>query len=52
MLKVRNAEPGDFSKIMQIYRYAQDSMIQSGNPSQWGHSYPGQIKYDLYAQKE
>ena len=25
---------------MEIYRYAQDYMIRSGNPNQWGHFYP------------
>ena len=25
---------------MEIYRIAQDYMIQSGNPDQWGHFYP------------
>ncbi len=26
---------------MEIYRTAQDFMIASGNPNQWGRSYPG-----------
>ena len=40
MLKVRNAAAADMGQIMEIYRYAQDYMIQSGNPTQWGHFYP------------
>ena len=42
MLKVRKATAADISKIMAIYRYAQDYMIRSGNPNQWGHFYPKQ----------
>ena len=37
MLNVRNAEIADLEQIMKIYRYAQDYMIESGNPTQWGH---------------
>lgn len=40
MLSLRNATPDDFEQIMEIYRYAQNYMIQAGNPTQWGHSYP------------
>ena len=40
MLRVREATEADHAKIMSIYRCAQDFMIQSGNPTQWGHSYP------------
>ena len=40
MLRVRNAEAADFEQILHIYRFAQDYMIQSGNPNQWGHFYP------------
>ena len=35
-MKVRNADSKDFEKIMKIYKYAQDYMIQSGNPTQMG----------------
>lgn len=35
MLNVRNAEIADLGQIMKIYRYAQDYMIESGNPTQW-----------------
>ena len=37
MMNVRIADLKDFEKIMKIYKYAQDYMIQSGNPTQWGH---------------
>ena len=40
MLHVRKATESDHTIIMSIYRYAQDYMIQSGNPNQWGHFYP------------
>lgn len=40
MLSVKNAEISDLEQIMKIYRYAQDYMIESGNPTQWGHFYP------------
>lgn len=35
MMNVRIADFKDFEKIMKIYKYAQDYMIQSGNPTQW-----------------
>ena len=49
MLNVRNAEIADLEQIMKIYRYAQDYMIESGNPTQWGHFYPDAdlIKSDI-----
>ena len=40
MMYVKKADASDFSRIIEIYRYAQDYMIQSGNPDQWGHFYP------------
>ena len=40
MLKIRNAELSDLGRILEIYRYAQDFMIKTGNPTQWGRSYP------------
>lgn len=36
MLNVKNADMADFEQIMNIYKYAQDYMIKSGNPAQWG----------------
>ena len=40
MLRIRNAIASDFERIMEIYEFAQDYMIRSGNPTQWGHFYP------------
>ncbi|WP_242879386.1 N-acetyltransferase [Butyrivibrio sp. INlla16] len=49
LLSVSTASEHDFNRIMEIYRYAQDYMIRSGNPSQWGHAYPEaeMIKADI-----
>jgi len=43
MLNLRNATDADFGEIRRIYSFAQDHMIQSGNPTQWGHSYPDAV---------
>ena len=40
MLYVRNGQSADFDRLMEIYRYAQDFMIRTGNPTQWAHEYP------------
>lgn len=40
MLDIRNAVADDLEQIMNIYKYAQDYMIRTGNPTQWGHFYP------------
>lgn len=49
MLSVRTATENDFDRIMEIYRYAQDFMIRTGNPNQWAHVYPDPslIKSDI-----
>ena len=39
-MHIRNAETDDLNEIMGIYKIAQDFMIESGNPNQWGHFYP------------
>ncbi len=39
-MNIRTAAPADYDRIMEIYRIAQDYMIESGNPNQWGHFYP------------
>ncbi len=51
MLQIRKAVLEDIDTIMQIYRKAQDFMIESGNPDQWGHSYPQEkmIRKDIEA---
>ncbi len=40
MLQIRKAVEPDLERIMEIYRIAQEYMIHSGNPNQWGHEYP------------
>ena len=46
---VRKAVAEDLSNIMRIYHIAQEFMIETGNPDQWGHEYPGRnlIKEDI-----
>ena len=39
-MEIRKAALGDLGRIMEIYRAAQEFMIMSGNPGQWGRSYP------------
>ena len=48
-MNIRKAKIEDLNQIMDIYRIAQDFMIESGNPNQWGHSYPSEdlIKEDI-----
>lgn len=40
MLKIRKAHIDDLDQIMSIYHSAQDFMIKSGNPNQWGKTHP------------
>lgn len=49
MLLVRSATMDDFDQIAAIYSFAQDFMIKSGNPTQWGRTYPSAelIKSDI-----
>ena len=51
MLRIRKARWADFDRIMEIYRYAQDFMIATGNPTQWGHfnPTPEMIRADIAA---
>ena len=48
-MNIRKEIPDDLSVIMSIYHSAQDFMIASGNPNQWGHSYPSEdlIREDI-----
>ena len=48
-MNIRKAKIEDLESIMGIYRIAQDFMIESGNPNQWGHTYPSEdlIKEDI-----
>ena len=41
-MSIKKATTEDMDRIMEIYRSAQDFMIRSGNPTQWGHFYPTQ----------
>ena len=41
-MQIRKAIPDDLTAIMKIYAIAQDFMIETGNPDQWGHSYPSE----------
>lgn len=40
MLTIRTAAAADQPQLMAIYRTAQEYMLQTGNPTQWGRSYP------------
>lgn len=47
---VRKADIEDLDRIMDIYHSAQNQMIENGNPTQWGYSYPTPdlIEQDIY----
>jgi|GEM_PF-57269 len=40
MLKVKRAQQNDIERICELYRGAQDFMARTGNPNQWGRTYP------------
>ena len=46
---IRKSLIDDIDKIMNVYSIAQDFMIKSGNPNQWGHDYPKRelIEHDI-----
>ena len=46
-MEIRKAAPSDIPRIMEIYRAAQEFMIKSGNPGQWGRSYPTEEDYGV-----
>ncbi len=48
-MHIRKAGIDDLNQIMSIYSSAQDFMIESGNPNQWGHFYPSEdlVKDDI-----
>ncbi len=50
---IRRAVPEDFNQIAEIYRFAQEFMIRTGNSKQWGHVYPSEelIKDDIISEK-
>ena len=39
-MEIRKAVPADLDAIMEIYGTAQEFMIRTGNPTQWGRLYP------------
>ena len=41
-MEIRKADRKDFARITEIYHSAQEFMIRSGNPDQWGRSYPSE----------
>ena len=51
MLTVRPALPEELDRLMEIYRSAQEFMIRSGNPYQWGRFNPtrAMIRADIQA---
>lgn len=40
MLQIRTAEAADLGRVLEIYAAAREFMIRTGNPNQWGHTYP------------
>lgn len=42
LMHIRKAAIDDLDSILSIYRSAQDYMIASGNPDQWGYFYPAE----------
>ena len=49
---MRKADVKDIDRIMEIYRIAQDIMIESANPTQWGHFYPTRELIEQDIEKE
>ncbi len=39
-MEIRKAAKPNLERIVEIYHTAQDFMIRTGNPNQWGHFYP------------
>ena len=39
-MTIRQAEKKDFDDILRVYAHAREYMKQSGNPTQWGKSFP------------
>lgn len=35
-MKIRKSTESDFNRIMEIYAYAREFMVKTGNPMQWG----------------
>ena len=41
-MHIRKAVIDDLGDVMDVYHIAQEFMIESGNPNQWGHRYPSE----------
>ncbi len=39
-LIIRKSVPGDLERMLEIYEKAKAFMSNTGNPTQWGDSYP------------
>lgn len=52
-MKIRKTQLGDFDAVLGIYAQARDFMRKTGNPSQWGDTWPPQdlIHADIQQQK-
>lgn len=50
---VLSAKLPDLGRIKEIYDYARDFMTKSGNPNQWGRSYPpdAMLRHDIAERK-
>lgn len=48
-MPIRPAHPSDLAGLMALYRSAQDFMIETGNPEQWGRAHPpeSRIRTDI-----
>lgn len=46
---IRPAQMSDVRELLRVYSFAQDYMISSGNPTQWGKEYPNEqlIRNDI-----
>lgn len=40
MYQVRSAKPEELPRILEIYAYAREFMVKTGNPNQWGKTNP------------
>lgn len=50
---IRLANPADLLRIQEIYKLAQQFMRDTGNPNQWGTTYPAEalLQSDIAAQR-
>lgn len=52
-MKIRKTQAGDFDAVLEIYAQARDFMRETGNPTQWGDTWPpvDLIQSDIQQQK-